>query len=195
MSFIADAPWWISLISIIVGVAVLLAGNSRQNSAMRGGGVGIAGLGLLILILGFVLDSPRKAVERSTRQFVEAASTGNWSDVEGLLDPAVSWEYATQPWHVNGAPAVLAGAKMVVKNSGMHSANVKTPHVTDVGGGTYTIDCICWIVSETTGGYPVDSDWQFTWRQAGDKWQLTHLRVSRVGDAAPSGIRSSLDKH
>ena len=138
MSFIADAPWWISLIIVIVGIAVLLAGNSRQSSGMRGAGAGIALLGVLIFALGFVLDSPTKAVERSTKQFVEAVSTANWTDTEALLDPTVSWEWPGQPWHVNGAPAILAGAKMVVKNSGMKGANVKTPKITDAGNGTYT---------------------------------------------------------
>ena len=196
MSLIADAPWWISLIIVILGIAIFFAGNGRQSSGMRNGGLGIALLGILVFALGFVLDSPTKGVERSTRQFVEAVSTANWTEVEPLLDPTVSWEWSGQPWHVSGAPAVLAGAKMVVKNSGMHSANVKSPKVADAGNGTYTNDCICWITSESTGGYPVDSDWQFTWHQAADsKWKLTHLKVTRVGDAAPSGIKSSLDKH
>lgn len=197
MSFIADAPWWISLIIVIVGVAVLFAGNSQQSTGLRGAGAGIALLGVLIFALGFVLDSPRKAVERSTKQFVEAVSTANWPDVEGLLDPAVSWEWPKQPWHANGAPTVLAGAKMVYKNAGLKGANVKQPSINEVGAGTFTNDCICWITSDSTGGMPVDSEWQFTWKQsaADSKWKLTHLQVTRVGDAAPSGIKSSLDKH
>ena len=190
MSFLADAPWWISLIILVTGIAILLAGK-------RGIGAGIAGVGLLLLVLGFVLDSPRKAVERSTKQFVEAVSSANWTDVEGLLDPTVSWEWPGQPWHTNGEPAVLAGAKMVYKNAGLKGANAKQPTINDVGNGTYTNDCICWITSDATGGMPVDSEWQFTWKQsaADSKWKLTHLKVTRVGDAAPSGIKSALDKH
>jgi len=194
MSFIADAPWWVALIIAIAGVAVLLAGNNRQNSAMRNGGAAIIVLGLLIGILGFVLDSPRKAVERATRQFVDAVSSERWSDVQQLLDPQVRWEWPGQPWHADGAPDVLTGARMVVKNSGMHSAVVKQPRVTEAGGD-YTVDCVCWISSDATGGQPVDSDWQFTWHHSADNWQLVHLSVSRVDDTAPSGIRSTLDKH
>jgi hypothetical protein len=194
MSFIADAPWWVALVIIVIGLAILLAGNSRQASGMRNGGAGTVVLGLLIGILGFVLDSPRKAVARSTREFVDAVASEKWNDVQSMLAPAVRWDWPGQPWHADGAPAVLAGAKMVVKNSGMHVATAKQPQLTE-NGDTYTNACVVWISSDATGGASVDSDWQFTWHQAGDKWELTHLSVTRVDDSAPSGIRSTLDKH
>jgi hypothetical protein len=194
MSLIADLAWWIPLIIAVAGVGVLLAGNSRMSGGMRNAGAIVVLFGLLLLVLGFLLDSPRKAVERSTRQFVEAVSSGNWNDVQGMLAPGVRWDWPGQPWHADGPAEVLAGAKMVVKNSGLHAASAKQPRVAD-SGDSYTNTCVVWISSDATGGASVDSDWQFTWRQTADKWQLTHLSVTRVDDSAPSGIRSTLDKH
>jgi len=194
MSLIADAPWWIPVVVVLVGVGLLFAGNSRGNSGLRNGGLGVVLLGMLLLVLSFALDSPRKAVERSTRRFVDAVSSGNWSDVQPMPSPSVRWDWPGQAWHADGAAEVLAGAKMVVANSGMHSASMKQPRVAEVGDG-FDNACVVWISCDATGGAPVDSDWQFTWKRAGDNWQLTHLSVSRVGQASPAGIRSTLNKH
>ena len=193
MDFLFDIAWWVPLVVVASGIALTVAGNNRQQSALRAGGIVVVLLGIAWLALSFVIETPSKLCVKQTRQIVQAIAEGDWPTFESLLDPKVTFHYVGRQWQASGKAEVDAGTKTTVKHAGLHSAS--TGHLKPTrDGDKITVAFIGYIDSELTPGHPIDSDWEFDFRKSGDKWLLNDMRVSRVDDTAPEGIRESLNK-
>jgi hypothetical protein len=191
--FLFDIAWWVPLLVVAIGIAVIVAGNNRQQSSLRNGGLVVVLLGIAWFILSFIIETPSKLCVKQTRQIVQAVSDSDWTTFENLLDPKVTFHYVSRPWQASGKAEVDAGTKTTVKHAGLHSASaghLKPTRDRD----KITVAFVGYIDSELTPGHPIDSDWEFDFRPSGGKWLLTDLRVSRVDDTAPEGIRESLNK-
>ena len=191
--FLFDIAWWVPLLVVAAGIGLLVTGNNRQQSAMRNGGGGVAVLGIAWLVLSLVMDTPSKICQKQTKQLVQAMADGDWKVFDELTDAKIGFDYVGRPWHVAGRPAVEAGAQETVKHAGLHSASIghaKTTRDAD----KITIAFVGYMDTELTPGHPIDSDWEFDWRLAGEQWRLIAMRVSRVDDTGPEGIRQSLNK-
>lgn len=190
---LVDIPWWLPAIVIALGVVLLVSGNNRQMAGVRNGGAVIAVLAIAWAALSFVVDSPRKICERLTHQAVDAVAEGDWKTFDELLAPRVDARFVGRTWRVDGQQAVDAAARMIAKNSGLHSAAVRRVIVAGKGP-TRTVSFTAYADTELAPGHPIDSNWEFDWQQNGDRWLLQELRVLKVDETAPEGIRESLNK-
>jgi hypothetical protein len=193
MDFLFDIAWWVPLAVVAVGVALAVAGNNRQQAGLRIGGIGVVLLGVAWLVLSFVVETPSKLCVKQTRQIVQAVSDGDWTTFENMLDPKVTFHYVGRTWHASGKAEVDAGTKTTVKHAGLHSASAGHLKPTK-DADKITVAFVGYIDSELTPGHPIDSDWEFDFRQSGGKWLLTDMRVLRVAGVEPEGIRESLNK-
>ena len=193
MDFLFDIAWWVPVLMVVIGVVLTLAGNNRQQAGLRNGGIGVALLGVVWLVLSFVVDTPSKLCVKQTHQIVQAVSDGDWPTFESALDPKVTFHYVSRPWQASGKPEVVEGTKTTVKHAGLHSATAGHLKPTR-DGNKITVAFVGYIDSELTPGHPIDSDWEFDYRESGGKWLLTDMRISRVDDTQPEGIRESLNK-
>jgi hypothetical protein len=151
-------------------------------------------LAIAWLVLSFEIDTPRKTVQRLTDQAVQAAVDGNWNDFDNLLSPDVAARYVGRSWRVDGRQAVDQTAKMVVKNAGLHSASVRRVRVSGQSPElTLAFTAVC--DTDLVPGHPLDSDWEFDFRLTGGDWRVHEIRVLRVDETQPEGIRESLNKH
>ena len=188
-----DIAWWVPGLVVVIGIVLTVAGNNRQKAAVRNGGLVVALLGVGWLVLSFVVETPSKLCVKQTRGIVQAVSDGDWGTFEGMLDPKVSFHYVGRPWQASGKKEVVEGTQTTVKHAGLHSASSGHLKATP-DGEKITVAFVGYIDSELTPGHPIDSDWEFDFRQSGGKWLLTDMRVSRVDDTQPEGIRESLNK-
>jgi|SRR5579859_7396804 len=191
--FLFDIAWWVPILVVVIGVALTLTGNNRQQSGLRNGGIAVVLLGIVWLVLSFIVETPSKLCVKQTRQIVQAVSDGDWTTFDSLLDPKVTFHYASRPWQASGKAEVAAGTQTTVKHAGLHSASAGHLKPTR-DGDKITIAFVGYIDSELTPGHPIDSDWEFDFHLTAGKWLLTDIRVSRVDDTAPEGIRESLNK-
>jgi hypothetical protein len=189
-----DVSWWVPALVGIIGIVLLVSGNNRQQPELRNAGAIVILVGMGWLALSFVIDTPRKICERLTRQAVQAAADGDWKTFDDLLASTADARYVGRSWRVDGRQAVDLTAKMVAKNSGLHSASVKRVRVTEQLP-TITVAFTAFTDTDLAPGHPIDSDWELDFRPTGDQWQIQEIRVSRVDDTQPEGIRESLNKH
>lgn len=188
-----DIAWWIPILVVVIGIALTVTGNNRQQSGLRNGGIAIMLLGAAWLVLSFVVETPAKLCQKQTREIVQAMADGDWTTFESLTDPKLTFNYVSRPWHATGKPEVEAGAKLTVQHAGLHSASAG--HLKSIrDGDKITVSFTAYTDTELTPGHPIDSDWEFDFRSSADRWLLTAMRVSRVDDTAPEGIRESLNK-
>jgi hypothetical protein len=187
-----DIAWWVPVIVVALGIAVTMAGNNRQQAAMRNGGVAVAVLGILWLVASFLVETPTKLCQKQTKVLVQAMTDGDWSTFERLTDPKITFNYVSRPWRANGRAEVEAGAKDTVQH--IHSASAGHLAATRTDD-KITIAFVGYMDTDLTPGHPIDSDWEFDWKPTGDQWRLAEMRVLRVDETSPEGIRQSLNKH
>jgi hypothetical protein len=189
-----DVSWWVPVLVALIGVALLVSGNNRQKAGMRNGGAGVILLGIGWLVLSFLIETPRKTCHRLTSQAVQAVVDGDWKTFDDLLAPTADARYVGRQWRVDGKQAVDQMARYVAKNAGIHSANVRRVGVSE-NSLTITVAFTAFSETDLVPGHPIDSDWEFDFRPSGDQWQLQEIRVLRVDESQPEGIRESLNKH
>jgi hypothetical protein len=189
-----DVSWWVPVLVGIVGVVLLLSGNNRQQPGLRNVGAIVLLLGIAWLVLSFVIDTPRKTCQRLAGQAVQAVVDGNWNEFDNLLDPDAAARYVGRPWRVDGRQAVDQTAKMVAKNAGLHAASAKRLRVTGESPDI-TVAFTAFCDTDLVPGHPIDSDWEFDFRRSDGGWRIHEIRVLRVDETQPEGIRESLNKH
>jgi hypothetical protein len=189
-----DVSWWVPVLLAVIGVALLVSGNNRQNAGLRNGGAGVILVGIGWLVLSFVIDTPRKTCQRLTTSAVQAVVDGDWKTFDDLLAASADARFVGRQWRVDGKQAVDQTAKYVAKNSGLHSASVRRVQVTE-NSPTITVAFTAFTETDLAPGHPIDSDWEFDFRESGKNWQIQEIRVSRVDESAPESIRESLNKH
>ena len=192
--FLFDVSWWMPALVGVIGIVLLVAGNNRQLAGLRNAGAGVVLIGVAWLVLSVVVDTPRKHCERLTRQAVQAVADGDWKTFDDLLAPGVDARYVGRTWRADGRQAVDQTAKMVAKNAGLHSAGVGRVHVTEQDS-VITVAFTGFTDTELTPGHPIDSDWEFDFARTSDRWEVREIRVRRVDETQPEGIRESLNKH
>jgi len=188
-----DVSSWVPVLVGIVGIVLLVSGNNRQQPGVRNAGIIVVLLGIGWLVLSFVIDTPRKTCQRLTVQAVQAVVDGDWKTFDGLLAPDADGRYVGRTWRVDGRAAVDQTAKMVAKNAGLHSASVKRVRATQQSPAI-TVAFTAFSDTDLVPGHPIDSDWEFDFGQFGDQWQIREIRVLRVDETQPEGIRESLNK-
>jgi hypothetical protein len=188
-----DIAWWVPVLVVAAGVGLLVMGNNRQQAMTRNAGVVVALLGIAWLVLSFVMDTPSKICQKQTKQIAQAIADDDWKTFEDLTDAKVAFKFVGRPWRADGRAALEPAVQETVKHAGLHSASVAHAKATR-DGDKITVSFVCYTDTELTPGHPIDSDWEFDWRLVGDQWKLIEMRVSRVDDTAPEGIRESLNK-
>lgn len=190
-----DVSWWVPVLVVAAGVAVLVAGNNRQNPGMRNAGGGVALLGVAWLVLSFVIATPTKTCVKQTRQLAQALADGDWKTFNDLAGANASFHYVGRPaWQVAGRAALETEARAVLKQAGLHAASLA--HVqTRRAGGNIVVAFTAYLDSDVTPGHPIDSQWEFEWKPEGDAWRLADMRVLDVAGQSPESIRTTLNKH
>ena len=194
--FLFDVAWWLPVVVAIGGVGLLISGNNRQRAGLRNAGAAVVLLAVAWLVLSFVIDTPRKTCQRLARQAVQSVADGDWQALSDLLAPDADARYVDRPWRVDGRQGVLDAARMVARNAGLHSAGVGHVRASAAPDEAITVAFTAFTDTDLTPGHPIDSDWEFDFRPQPPtgRWQIHEIRVLRVDQTQPEGIRESLNK-
>jgi hypothetical protein len=188
-----DVSLWVPIVLALVGLVLLIGGNKTQGARSRNTGLVILSLAILWLILTFVVETPRKACENLARRAVQAATDGDWNGFDQLLESNVDARYVGRNCLSYGRQQVDETARMIVKNSVFPAAFIHNMRSTE-HDSLLTVAFTASIDSELTPGHPIPVDWEFDFRQSGGQWRIGEIRVLKVDDTEPEGIRQSLNK-
>jgi len=186
-----SVPWYLPTITAIIGLALLVNGNSRQNARLRNAG------GLVILLaagwatMSYLVDTPKEICEKQTRQFVRAVADREWPTFDGMMEPGVDFKFVGSPWQIEGRDNLSGAVKADIEQIGLKSATAADVTAANKGNAI-TVAMKVWSNQDYTLGTPLDSEWELDWRDTAGHWLLHEIRALRVSGVKPEEVRGSL---
>ena len=175
-----DPAWWMPLAGLIVGAAVFLSGNTRQQNAVRSAGVIVALLSVGWFVTAWFVDTPLEICTRQTRAFAADVQNRAWPQLSALLDPQVSLGVPSHEVYANQSE-LLHGVQSGVQNYGLKAVHVLSltpfPH-----GAIITIDMTVWTEQDSALAPSLTSSWELQWAHEGSGWLLQQITCTRIGD-------------
>ena len=105
--FLFDTPWWAFVMIGIVGVALFMSGNARQNKGALRAGVAVLLVGVLLAITSYLVDTPKEKVLKGTHALVTAAVDRDKATMNAELHPSATLAGWNRQQIIDGA-ATLA---------------------------------------------------------------------------------------
>jgi hypothetical protein len=189
-----SVPWYLPTATAIIGLALLVNGNSRQNARLRNAGGIVMLLAVGWAVMSYLVDTPKEICEKQARQFVKAVVGRDWPTFDGMMETGVDFKFVGSPWQIDGRDNLSGAVKADIEQIGLKSAAATDVTAADAGS-TITVGMKVWSNQEYTMGTPLDSEWELDWRETGGHWLLHEIRAIRVSGVKPEEVRGSLRKH
>lgn len=186
-----SVPWYLPTITAMIGLALFVRGNGRQDPRLRGAGLVVIFAALGWAVMSYLVETPKEICDRQTRQFVQSVVDRDWQKFAGFVAPQIDIVFF-------GGPAqTQTGAEFVPwVRARAEEIDLKSAALTDVkpveSGDTITVTIRVWSVQDKSMGQPVDSEWEIDWQQSSGKWLIHEIRALRVGNIAPEQFRGAL---
>ncbi|HYE16917.1 MAG TPA: hypothetical protein VEA69_00610 [Tepidisphaeraceae bacterium] len=158
-----DTPWWLPAGLAVAAIALFVAGNNRQDAALKRLAAAALGLAVVLFAVSYFVNTPKEVVAKRTREFVSSVEKKDRPTIERLLHPAAHF-------------LDLNKAKIVeIASKAMDTYRIKDVRITsmDVRSTGDTIVAVFQVGSsvEVQGfGGSVPTQWQITWEKLGDEW-------------------------
>ena len=180
-------PWWLPTTIVAAGIILFLAGNKRTKATLRNVGAVVAGLGVLLAVVSYLVDTDVEQVEKRTRQLVESAGRQDWKTVESLLAPDARFSFnQTGGRRYGNRGDLLDGARRAAERTGLRSAFVTSLEPQQTGGLITTAVRV--FSDQEKLGHQIPSDWQLDWEKHDGKWVVGEIRLIQVGNVAAEEI-------
>jgi hypothetical protein len=186
-----DVPWYLPTLGIIIGLTLLFGGNRRQNPRQRNVGAILVLIAVGWAVMSYLVDTPKEICQKQTRAFIQSVVDRNWSTFDNLLEPGVNFKFIGSPWEIDGRDPLTNAVKADVEQIGLKSAMITEAAATE-SGGTITVAVKLFTNQTYTMERPIDSDWEWDWRETDGHWRIHEIRALRVSGADPSQVRGGL---
>ena len=187
-----NTPWWLPTVIVAAGVALWVNGNNRSLDSLKRLGLGIAGVGLLLAIVSYFVDTDREKVTDQSSRLVQSVVSQDWATVESLLHPKVIVSVGGSRFAVN-RDAVMELTKRRTGEIGVRSAFI-TSNVPERRPPMLTSSLRVFAELDKLAGQQVPSDWQIDWEKSEGRWVATELRAVRLGNASGEDAKSQLGR-
>lgn len=188
-----SVPWYLPTLLAIVGLAVFVSGNRRQNPRVRTTGFALIGVAILWAVVSYLVETPKEICERQTRQYVRSVVDRDWTTFNKLMEPDVRFTDGSN-WQINGRQTWADDIKSGADQIGLKGASITSLNVEETGA-IVTTTITVYSTQELTMDRPVDSEWRLEWRNSGGQWLLHELKPLRVSGTSLDQVRANLRKH
>jgi hypothetical protein len=189
--FLFSVPWYLPTVLGIIGLAVMISGNRRQNPRLRSAGLTIIALAIGWAVMSYLVDTPKETCQKQSRRFVQSVVDRDWKTFNDLMAPDVDFKFAGTSWQIAGKDTLSVAVKADVEQIGLKSATITDARAAETGS-TVTVTMKVWSNQEISMERPIDSEWDFDWRESNGKWLLHEIRAIRVTGLNPDQVRGSL---
>jgi hypothetical protein len=165
-----DTPWWLPTLVAVVGVVLFVSGNKRVDLTLRNVGIGIFGLAILLVLLSWIVDTPKERAVKGTRQLVDSVEKKDWQKMRSLLDPKVSF------FTYGNRDVLVDAVKRASEEQGVRSI-VITSLEAKQADTLITVTLTAYATLDATQGRPFRSDWSLDWIETADGWVLRTIKL------------------
>jgi hypothetical protein len=185
-----DTPYWILGALAIVGIALFVTGNNRTDATLRSVGAAIVGVGLLMFVVSWFVDtSEEKCVNRS-KQLVKAVEKRDWDTFNSLVSPRAKLSIIGAPGvsTYRNREEILEGAKAGVERHDLRSAKV---YESEAKSNVDYISVDISVYTEQGHGIlgSLSTAWQLDWQETDDGWVCVEIIAKRVGNQGGEALR------
>ncbi|HRK30648.1 MAG TPA: hypothetical protein PLD59_06170 [Tepidisphaeraceae bacterium] len=183
-----ETPWWLLSLVAVAAVALLVSGNSRQNSRIKAGGLGVLLLAAALWATSYFIETPRETATRQTREWVAAVVAKDSSTIDRFLHPKATLER----WNRQD---IVAGAVKYADQYGLESATVLSlqsePNPVEV---ETVLSVLSRHDSKRAIISTINSSWKLIWVRTGDDkaWVIQTIEPLKIGQSERGQFRDDL---
>lgn len=182
--WIFAAPLWLIILVVLVGGAVTFVGNRRLDKTLQNVGLAIAGLGLIIALLGYLVETPIEKTTRFTKVFVQSVVDKDETALKKIMSPRCSLTILGVETPYVNADEISAAAVQTATQYSLASAGISALAPTESAN---TVS-LTFTVFSTQSPQPMRSDWTFDYEKIGDQWLLSRITCQQVGNLTAESI-------
>ena len=184
--WILENPWPFSIVGLLIAATIgWIAIQRDDRRTLLAAGI-LAGIAVLALAIGLVVETPAEAGASATRRFVEDAEAGRVDLLVARLDP----EATLHPGRLENPGFPIEDLRsMLDALGGVHRIERNSITLLDavgVGGDAAIVELACLTRTRSSLGY-VPSRWIFEWERRGDTWMIRSITAASIAGRVPGG--------
>jgi hypothetical protein len=181
-----DTPWWLLAVLVGAGVAILVAGNRRQERHVMRMGLILFLAGATLAAMSWFVDTDKEVAVARTRAIARAVNQRDWEGLRSLLDPNTSLLF------YNNRDEIIKGGRETAERIGLKNVRLLsvTPEQTQTNISVY-VQALS--EQELFPGLTATS-WQFNYNNLGTGWQLSGIVPLPTGPVTPDMIQRQLSR-
>lgn len=166
--FLFDTPYWFLGLLGVIGAALWISGNSRQNKRLQQASFAVFFLAVLLGTLSLLIDTDKEKVIKRTRQLISAVEKQDKFIADKLLHPQVELGNLDKPSIVERIGT--AASEFHIKSISITSITVEPAgqDLSVIMAATANVDHSLW-------SGPVPSTWKMVWEKSGQEWLLREI--------------------
>ena len=174
-----DTPLWILAGLAIVGIALFVVGNNRTDITLRNVGLGVVGVGVLLVLLSWFVDTDKEKCLKNTRALVKAVQDRDWSRFDQLVANNVNVRVPVAGTIYKSRDTLHKATETAAEQFGLRNNTILRLEALDTGD---FIKIGVSVLSEGNVGLPLTTRWEMEWQDNSAGWQLTDLNAIRIGN-------------
>jgi len=181
-----DTPLWLPAMIVGVGAVLFWMGNTRLEKKIRNTGIALLIAAVVLVMVSYLVDTPREKVMNQTRQLVDSVEQRKWPVMESLLDPRCTLE------NYNNRDQIISAAQTATEKFGVKTAIV-TSLQAQQDGSQITVHLDVLSEQDVTLGRPFPTSWQLDWQRNSGNWLLRNIMILESRQAgSQSAVKQNL---
>ncbi len=178
-----EDPWLTSIVMILVGLIAARVGIARRSRAVVGIGAAVGVLGMLLIPLAALIETPSEEIHSRTMELIERAIAGDRDALDSMLDRNVIMVVGADrlDWDREQILRLIPNLPSVVESNYLRrveaSADAETIGRSEVAQTTMS-----------RYGRATPNEWRFIWKRTGEgPWRVVELNwLTWNGEDVPS---------
>ncbi|HEV7302284.1 MAG TPA: hypothetical protein VGN72_23295 [Tepidisphaeraceae bacterium] len=179
-----DPPWWLPLGIIAVGAYLFWSANRKQDTTLRNVGLGVVLLAVVLMAIGYFVDTPTETAVRRTRLLITSVEDRDWTTFASLLDSKTSLLV------YRGKEQLSKGAEQTIDRIGLQSVRILDLEARPTQS-LITVD-LSLLSEQEIAPYPYPSNWRFEWQTDGNGWYLARIVPLPRENFSPDDVSRNL---
>ena len=171
--YLFDTPYWLLALIAVIGVALLISANTRQEKRLGHAGALVLFLGLLLFLLSYFVQTDKEQVRKRTKELAAAVENKDTPALDRLLHPGanIAGSPLTKPEILEMIPRQVDRYQISNIRLSPEEPRQRSSGMIEI---TATITADARGVGAAAGNTP--TDWQFAWIKTPEGWRLRDIR-------------------
>lgn len=178
---------------VVLGLAAALIcwfAVQRDDRRLFATGLGIAGLALVVAVVGLLVETSRESAMAATRRFVDHAAAARIDEAFEMIHPDATLHAGRVESPGFPRADLDAALDRLRRDHRIEENSITDLEASSAPDGTVWVEMAC--LTRTASSYgTVPSRWVFEWHRVGDDddWQVRSLTALSVAGRRPDGRR------